>query len=586
MDDSMRAFPPNLEHSIVAEPRISEAPVPAAPGISIVIPTFERRDVVVQSVQALARLSYQGAVDVTVVVDGSTDGTAEALRVVSLPWPLRVVEQANGGAAAARNTGARLARGEILLFLDDDMVSAQDLLTHHAASHQAGADVVVGHIPLHPDSPPNMVGQVVGRWAEARRNRLAVPGTELQISDLLTGQMSVRRALFEAVGGFDQKFTAAGGFGNEDLDFGYRLLGSGAKVVFNAEAVSWQRYVVRPEGYLLQWSKAGSADVMFARKHPERTDAIFAGHGVDTARARFLLRPLTVLPPLSSLAQRAARSLALAAMARWPQSNAALRLLIGARDLGYWGEVARSGGVPRPRPVLVLAYHAIADLKGDRLLEPYAVPPAEFEEQLDTLLAHGFTFVSASEVLRALRDGQGLPRRPVLLTFDDCYEDLLAVAKGPLRARGIPALAFAVGGQIGGTNAWDHAKGGRALPLLDAAGLRQLQHLGVEVGAHSMTHPDLSTLHGPALSTELAGAADALAMVGLPRPRFLAYPFGRHDAVVRQAAAAAGYQMGFSLGRGRTRRHTYPFAIPRTEIRRGQTGLRLLLRLWRAPGGN
>src|SRR4051794_33250117 len=94
-----------------------------APSFSVVIPTYQRKDVVCDAVRALGKLMYDTHFEVIVVVDGSTDGTAPALRQLGCRFPLRVIEQENGGAAHARNTGAAAATGDILLFLDDDMIA-------------------------------------------------------------------------------------------------------------------------------------------------------------------------------------------------------------------------------------------------------------------------------------------------------------------------------------------------------------------------------------------------------------------------------------------------------------------------------
>jgi peptidoglycan/xylan/chitin deacetylase (PgdA/CDA1 family)/glycosyltransferase involved in cell wall biosynthesis len=555
------------------------------PSFSIVIPTYQRRETVVLSVQALGEVSFAGIFDIIVVVDGSTDGTADALRALRMPVPLQVLEQHNAGAAAARNAGALRATGDVVLFLDDDMVADRDLLLKHAQSHLEGADAVLGHIPLHPESIANRAGASVGKWAEERLARLVAPGSELQVGDLLSGQISVRRQLFLSLGGFDQSFTRDGGFGNEDLDFGCRLLSGGSKVVFNPEAISWQRYVVTPDKYLAQWRMAGRADVLFARKHPGRAQSAFTAHGANKPLVRLVLRPLSAIAPVSRLMQRLSTSAALAMMEHRPKSRVAYRMLVTARDLGYWGNVAASGGVPRARPVLVLAYHAIADLKGDKLLEPYCVPPDEFRSQLDLLLRRGFNFISAAEFLSYMRGEQGLPSKPVLLTFDDCYADLLTVAGPILRERGIPALAFAVSSLLGKSNLWDQGKGGSALRLLEAEELKALADNGITIGAHTASHPDLTRLGGEDLRAELAGAAEALAQHGLPRPQFMAYPYGRHDAKVRQEAERSGYALAFSLDGGRASRKSDRFAVPRTEIRRGQAGWRLLWRAVRAPGG-
>ena len=118
---------------------------------SIVVPTYQRRDVLLGTLASLGALETPWPVELVVVVDGSTDGSADAARAVDVPFTVTVVEQANAGAAAARNRGAATARGEHLLFLDDDMTADPRLLVEHDAVLRAGADAAVGHIPLHPD---------------------------------------------------------------------------------------------------------------------------------------------------------------------------------------------------------------------------------------------------------------------------------------------------------------------------------------------------------------------------------------------------------------------------------------------------
>jgi len=134
------------------------------PRFSVVIPTHQRRDRVVHNVEALARQDL-ASFEVVVVVDGGSDGTAAALRALDPPFPLTILEQENSGAAEARNAGARSAGGEILLFLDDDMEADPAMLAEHDRGHRQGADLVVGDMPLHPDSPANLLSWGVGFWA-------------------------------------------------------------------------------------------------------------------------------------------------------------------------------------------------------------------------------------------------------------------------------------------------------------------------------------------------------------------------------------------------------------------------------------
>jgi peptidoglycan/xylan/chitin deacetylase (PgdA/CDA1 family)/glycosyltransferase involved in cell wall biosynthesis len=551
--------------------------------LSVIVPSFQRRALVVRCVEAIGRTGFRDA-EVIVVVDGSSDGTAAALRGVSIPMPLRVVEQPNRGAAAARNAGARLAAGDVLCFLDDDMEAEEALFEEHAKSFRAGADAVVGHIPLHPASPQTFLTAALSRSVEHRRARLAAPGARMTPFDILTGQLAVRKVVFEAVGGFDGQFTAAGRFGDEDIDFGCRLLDAGYRVDFNEAAVSRQLYVVTPEAHLRQWSNLGAADVAFARKHPAHAATLFAFRHADERYTRRIVRPLAAVPLLGGLAVRAGTA-ALSLLTRWrPRSARTITLFSRVRALMYWRSVWRSGGVPAVRPVRVLAYHAIADLPDDAASGTYAVAPRRLRRHLSLLTRLGAHFISVTELARMVRGEGGVPRRAVLLTFDDGYADVIDVAKPLLDEFHAPALAFIVTGCVGRTNTWDQRAGGPAVPLASAAALRLAVHAGLELGVHTRTHPRLPRLPAREARDEIAGAIGDLERLGLPRSTVFAYPYGEHDAAVRAAAAASGVSLAFTLGGGLAARDADPLRLPRTEITRRDQGLRFLWKVWRMPG--
>ena len=250
------------------------------------------------------------------------------------------------------------------------------------------------------------------------------------------------------------------------------------------------------------------------------------------------------------------------------------------RGLEYWRGVGEAGGVPEAEEVTVLAYHAIADVV-DPVLRPYGVPAPAFARQLDVLIRTGHRFVTPTEVLTLVSGGGGVPRRSVLITFDDCYEDLASAAVPVLRRHGVAALAFAVSGLVGSSNRWDERAGRRSIPLLDAAGLADLQAAGVEVGAHSRSHPRLPELDDEELADEVMGAIDDLTAIGLPRPRFYAYPYGEVDDRVATAVRDAGVAAAFTVEPGRVTRTSDPHRLPRVEIFAGDCGLRLLWKLHR-----
>lgn len=535
---------------------------------SIVMPTYQRREEVTASVQALAGQTYEEGFEVIVVVDGSTDGTAEALQSLKTPFPFRVIHQPNRGASAARNRGAEAARGEILLFLDDDMEAHPRLLAEHERSHRQGADAVIGHIPLHPDSPKTIISEVIGRWAEERVGELVAADDDLPFQEIMTGQLSISRKLFFKMRGFDTQFTRGGAFGNEDLDFGLRLKKGKYRVVFNPDAVSRQKYVVTPRQYLRQYRQAGRADVLFARLHPDRADHLFtrSQSRLDRMLWRWC-RPLI-------------RRLALTLLDLNRRGPLAAGLFFRLVNLEYYRGVREAGGIPRPGPLRILCYHAIADLAGAPVVEAYGVPPKQFRRQLDLLRRWGFQFIDAEEFLRFLQGRAGLPRRAVLLTFDDCYRDLLDAALPILEEKHIPAVAFAVTGRLGQTNDWDTAAGAPPLRLLDAEGLRQLARKRIAVGAHSRSHRMLNRITEEQLKEEIEGSLEDLEALGFERPAMLAYPYGEYDENVQKATRAAGLRAALTVEPGLVKPGVNPYRIPRIEIFRRDTGWRFLWKVW------
>jgi GT2 family glycosyltransferase len=293
--------------------------VEPAPEIAVVIPTHQRRELLKRAlgalaVQTIARERYE----VVVVCDGCTDGSAEALRAFeggaadTGPWRLTVLEQENAGAATARNRGARPASAPLLLFLDDDMIAAGDLLGSHLARHAArpGA-IVLGAIPVHTDSPRSFLTEGLSRWAERRHAFLSnVPcadgpsGTvpergapEVPADEVLTGQLSLARSTFEALGGFDPRFTADGTFGGEDVELGWRAKRLGIPIAYEPRAVSRQVYDKTFRSLCRDIRQSGAADVRMARLHPEIREKLLLGRLSSLSRWERRAARLTLAHP-------------------------------------------------------------------------------------------------------------------------------------------------------------------------------------------------------------------------------------------------------------------------------------------------
>ena len=250
------------------------------------------------------------------------------------------------------------------------------------------------------------------------------------------------------------------------------------------------------------------------------------------------------------------------------------KLFFAVQAFEYCRGLREAGGIPLPRPLRILTYHAIADTAGAGRFEPYGVRPEDFRQQITELKRAGYRFVSAEEVVHFVRRGGGLPPRPILLTFDDCYASVLEHAIPILAAFEIPAVAFAVTSCLGGTNVWDKPLGALQLPLLDADGLRRVVGAGVEIGAHSRSHRQLTTVSEADLENEVRGSRQELRAADLGPARLFSYPYGECDERVCKAVEVAGCEAAFTVNPGFIHPGDDPFRLARIEILRRDVGFR------------
>ena len=244
------------------------APV-SAPAVRIVIPSHDRREMVARLVGALVpQIGGAAPGEIVVVCDGCSDGSAEALRA-AFGASISIIEQAQAGPGAARNRGAEGATAEFLLFLDDDMTPEDDLVALHlAAQRRIGGGLVLGAIPVDPDSAASFLTEGLAGWSARRDARLREPGVVPGFDDVLTGNLSVGREVFTRLGGFDATFTDGTRFGDEDLEFGWRAVGASVPIAYEPEARAWQRFDKSFADLARDIRRGGASDARFAAKHP------------------------------------------------------------------------------------------------------------------------------------------------------------------------------------------------------------------------------------------------------------------------------------------------------------------------------
>lgn len=191
-------------------------------------------------------------------------------------------------------------------------------------------------------------------------------------------------------------------------------------------------------------------------------------------------------------------------------------------------------------------YHRIAD-DGPQSLVRWRVPEPDFVRQIAWLAAEGYTSIRLDEWLPAQRRDPASLARRVVLTFDDAYKDFFTTAWPILRRYGFGATMFVPTGDMGGVAEWDRGFGAPA-PLMAWSELDALVEAGLEIGAHTISHPHLPQLKDAArIAQEVAGSRDVLVeRYKRPVPTF-AYPYGDYNDAVLETVGTAGFSAAVTV---------------------------------------
>jgi GT2 family glycosyltransferase len=216
------------------------------PFVSVIVPTHRRPDAVGRTLETIAASDYpKERFEIIVVDDGSGDETSGIVEALSAKLPnLRYLAQENRGAAAARNNGARAARGEILLFNDDDILLAPDAMPRHVANLvQLGRVFTNGHWEFEQEMLDSLQATPFGRYRIALENwiktgveRTRLPDGRAEASDVTACSLGAWRSDFLKIGGFDERFPFAGA---EDQDLSIRGARGGIRLIADPSIRLW-----------------------------------------------------------------------------------------------------------------------------------------------------------------------------------------------------------------------------------------------------------------------------------------------------------------------------------------------------------
>ncbi len=262
--------------------------------LSVVIPTWNRCDVLTRTLEALLRQAEAPEFEVLVVDDGSTDSTASAVARLQqeAAVPLHYLYQPNRKQGAARNLGARHACGRWLVFLGDDIIPAPGFLAEHLAAHlrldpdpAASRTSVIGYTTWPPEFRRTRFLNYIGEYGWQFGFALIQDPLDVPFNFFYTSNLSISRQRFLESGGFDESFQE---YGWEDIELSLRLRRKGMRLVYAEKARAYHEHHLDLRSFALRQRRVGRSAWKFYRLHPEAASLL----GIDNLPSCSRLRRL------------------------------------------------------------------------------------------------------------------------------------------------------------------------------------------------------------------------------------------------------------------------------------------------------
>ena len=522
---------------------------------SVIVTTWRRPVLLRATLAALLRQCYTDF-EIVVVCDGPEADVSNLAREFQDESRLRwCFHSVNRGLPAARNTGAREAKGDVVLFLDDDVIADPDLVSMHMRHHQqaqSGRRLAVTSLVAE-DRQTQLSTYLDERlhnhWKtvlESTSEILSAAGPD-PIGDQFQSMAcfglncSIRRDVFLAHGGFNEHFRAS----DEESELGIRLYLGGVEFIFEPRVLLTHKNAKNLTQYFRScWKASGSLDVYrvleLGQKNAQtrRLVSMFHGYRADRRVARMQWHFSSALCNASQWAERAANR------SRSPKL------------FGIWGRTARAGeywtGVKASSCTLNQLKSAAGSSRCALMLHSLSAPmsreeatyylsPRRFKQMMRWFVTAGYKTATLSQWLE-----DNLPEKRILITFDDGYDDLYDRFLPLAIEHNLTAVIFLVADHIGGSNIFDQKTGLRARKLLTWSQIREMQKYGIEFGSHTLSHPNLPDVSDEQLRREVRDSKHRLEDALGTEVTSFAYPYGGVDRRVRSAAAEAEYKLAFT----------------------------------------
>jgi peptidoglycan/xylan/chitin deacetylase (PgdA/CDA1 family) len=225
-----------------------------------------------------------------------------------------------------------------------------------------------------------------------------------------------------------------------------------------------------------------------------------------------------------------------------------------------------------PNRIRVLLYHRIIGDNENPQGDIWAIKASQFRRQMALLDRLQYTTITFTDYRLFLEDALNLPRKPIIVSFDDGYLDIYERAFPILSRFGMRSVIFVVTDPETKTNTWDTASGRAEAKLMNEQQILEMHAAGNEIGSHSATHPKLTLLPRQEAWEQVSRSRMVLEIMLNSPVRTFSYPYGVLNKEIKSLVADAGYSMACAAWSGPIRFETDLFEIRRTLIL-GKTGL-------------
>ncbi|SRR5258706_4257415 len=234
----------------------------------------------------------------------------------------------------------------------------------------------------------------------------------------------------------------------------------------------------------------------------------------------------------------------------------------------------------------ILMYHKVGDPPTGSKLKKLWVSAAQFKNQMEFLEKEKYTPIIFKDLYNHWDGISPMPENPILITFDDGYQNNFAEGYPILKDVGFRATLFVVVQTVGWDNHWHDPKTEARIPMISWDQLKELQGAGWEIGSHTMNHPNLTTLEPKDVKIEMEKSRRVIGDFLDQIPETFAYPYGAGEDVpaIRASAKSAGYRVAVGVHAGKWtvgQLKSNPYNLPRIFVRGDESLLDFRLQLSR-----